>query len=52
MIKISQKYLEIAIMFCFCHSFLTSNSAQDTVANATGSDFSASEQLRPMLYHA
>jgi len=34
--------LKIAIMFCFHFSFLTSNSAQGTLANTTGSDFLAS----------
>jgi len=41
--KRNKKNLEIAIMFCFCYSFLTSNSVQGTlIANVTGSDFSAS----------
>jgi len=30
-----KKNFEIAIMFCFCHSILTSNFAQGTLANAT-----------------
>jgi len=40
--KRNKKNLEIAIMFYFCHSFLTSNSAQGTLANTTVSDFSTS----------
>jgi len=40
--KRNKKNLKIAIILYFCHSFLTSNSAQVTLANATGSNFSAS----------
>jgi len=40
--KRNKKNLEVAIMFCFYHSFVTSNSAQGTLANATGLDFRAS----------
>jgi len=40
-VKKEQKDLEIAIVFCFWPSFLTFNSAQGTLAKATGSNFSA-----------
>jgi len=41
-VKRKKKKLEIAIIFCFCPSFLNSNSAQVTLANTTGSNLSAS----------